>query len=422
MKTKFILIAALVFLLSGNNQAQSNLMLEECYSKARENYPLIKQKEYIELSREFNISNVWKGYLPQINISAQATYQSDVTSLPISLPGIKIESLTKDQYKATADITQVIYDGGLMSSQAGIQKSIAEADNQKLEIELLKVKERVTQIYFGILLLDSQLTQLDLLKQDLNASLSKLSAALENGTATKTNIDVLRAEELKTIQKEIELKSARKNFIDILALLINQKLEETIKLQEPEFKSLSASEENNRPELKLFMSQHQLIEAQNSLTKSKLLPKAGLFFQGGYGKPTLNMLKNEFDWFYITGAKLTWSLSNLYSFGNEKEILELNRKTIDTQREAFLLNNGINLKQYYNEIEKLNSLIEVDKKIIEIRTSVKESAKSQLENGVITSNDYIRELNAEDLAKQNLAVHKIQLLLAQQNYRLTSGN
>jgi outer membrane protein TolC len=259
-------------------------------------------------------------------------------------------------------------------------------------------------------------------KQDLNASLSKLSAALENGTATKTNVDILRAEELKTIQKEIELKSARKNFIDILALLINQKIEETIKLQEPEFKSFSASKENNRPELKLFLSQRQLLEAQNSLTNSKLLPKAGLFFQGGYGKPTLNMLKNEFDWFYITGAKLTWSLSNLYSFGNEKEILELNRKTIDTQREAFLLNNGINLKQYYNEIEKLNSLIEVDKKIIEIRTSVKESAKSQLENGVITSNDYIRELNAEDLAKQNLAVHKIQLLLAQQNYRLTSGN
>lgn len=422
MKTKFILIAVILFWVLGINSAQSNLTLEECYLKARENYPLIKQKEYIELSREFNISNVWKGYLPQINFTAQATYQSDVTSLPISFPGVKIESLTKDQYRAVADITQVIYDGGIMSSQAGIQKSIAEADNQKLEIELLKIKERVTQIYFGILLLESQLAQLDLVKQDLSASLSKLSAALENGTATKTNVDILRAEELKTIQKEIELKSARKNFIDILALLINQKLEEPIKLKTPEFNGLFPSEEVNRPELKLFLSQSQIIEEQNGLTNSKILPKVSLFFQGGYGKPTLNMLKNEFDWFYITGARVSWSLSNLYSFGNEKEILEINRKTIDTQKESFLLNTGINLKQYYNEIEKLNSLIEVDKKIIEIRTSVKESAKSQLENGVITSNDFIRELNAEDQARQNLTVHKIQLLLAQQNYRLTTGN
>jgi outer membrane protein TolC len=422
MKRKLLLLAALLFWLSGNIHSQTSLTLEECYLKARDNYPLIKQKEYIELSKEFSVSNIWKGYLPQINISAQATYQSDVTSLPISFPGIKIESLTKDQYKTVVDLTQVIYDGGIMSSQAGMQKSIAESENQKLEIELLKVKERVTQIYFGILLLESQLAQLNLVKQDLSASLSKLSAALENGTATKTNVDILKAEELKTLQKEIELKSVRKNFIDILALLLNQKLEEPIKLKTPEFNGLLPSEELNRPELKLFLSQSQIIEEQNGLTNSKILPKASLFFQGGYGKPTLNMLKNEFDWYYITGVRVNWPLSNLYSFGNEKEILELNRKTIDTQRESFLLNTSINLKQYYNEIEKLNSLIEVDKKIIEIRTSVKESAKSQLENGVITSNDFIRELSAEDQARQNLAVHNIQLLLARQNYLIATGN
>lgn len=422
MKRKLLLLAALLFWLSGNIHSQTSLTLEECYLKARDNYPLIKQKEYIELSKEFSVSNIWKGYLPQINISAQATYQSDVTSLPISFPGIKIESLTKDQYKTVVDLTQVIYDGGIMSSQAGMQKSIAESENQKLEIELLKIKERVTQIYFGILLLESQLAQLNLVKQDLSASLSKLSAALENGTATKTNVDILKAEELKTLQKEIELKSARKNFIDILALLLNQKLEEPIKLKTPEFNGLLPSEELNRPELKLFLFQSQIIEEQNGLANSKILPKASLFFQGGYGKPTLNMLKNEFDWYYITGARVNWPLSNLYSFGNEKEILELNKKTIDTQRESFLLNTSINLKQYYNEIEKLNSLIEVDKKIIEIRTSLKESAKSQLENGVITSNDFIRELSAEDQARQNLAVHNIQLLLARQNYLITTGN
>lgn len=402
--------------------AQSKLTLNECYDKARANYPLIKQKEYIAKTKKYNVSNVWKGYLPQITISGQATYQSDVTSLPITLPGMKIESLTQDQYKAIADVSQIIYDGGIMSAQANVQKATSDIDEQKLEVELLKVKERVNQIYFGILLIDEQLTQTELIKKDLYASLNKLNAALANGTATKPNVDILKAKLLKTEQREIEIKSSRKAFVEMLGLLINQRLNEEAKLELPQTQSITESNEINRPEVKLYSSQENLIENQNGLTLAKILPKASLFFQGGYGKPTLNMLKNNFDWFYIAGARLTWAMSSLYTYGNESEVIELNKKSVEAQKETFLLNTNLSLKQQSNELEKLNSLIKVDKQIIEIRTSVKESARSQLENGVITSNDFIRELNAEDQAKQNLAIHTIQLLLAQQNYKLTTGN
>lgn len=418
MKKKIVLMMLLAVV---NILPQSRLTLEECYSKARENYPLIKQKEYIAKSRDFNISNIWKGYFPQITITSQATYQSDVTSIPISFPGIKIDPLTQDQYKVVADVSQVIYDGGLMSTQSDIQKANAEADDQKIEVELLKVKERINQIYFGILLLDEQQAQIGLVKKDLNASLDKLSAALKNGTATQPNVDVLKAELLKTIQREIELKSSRKSFIDMMALLINQKLDESLKLEIPSLAFIARDNEIDRPELKLYLSQENVINNQENLSLSKILPKASLFFQGGYGKPTLNMLKNNFDWYYIAGARLTWAPTNLYTYGNENEIFELNKKSVESQKETFLLNTNLALKQQYGEIEKLNELIKVDEEIISIRSKVKESAKSQLENGVITSNDYIRELDAEDQAKQNLSIHAIQLLLAQQNYQLTLG-
>ncbi|MCJ7553949.1 MAG: TolC family protein [Ignavibacteriaceae bacterium] len=412
-----------IFLLSvGFIKPQTSLTLEECYNKSRENYPLILQKEYIAKSKDYNVSNVWNGYFPQITISGQATYQSDVTSLPITFPGITIDKLTKDQYKVVADVSQVIYDGGIMSSQSGIQKSIADVDDQKLEIELLKVKERINQIYFGILLLDKQLKQIDFLKSDLTASLSKLTAALENGTAMKSDVDILKAELLKVNQKIIELNSSRIAFIDMLGLLINQQLDESTELVQPTNYNILSEVEINRPEIKLFSLQQNMIESQNELTVSKILPKASLFFQGGYGKPSLNMLMNEFDWFYITGAKLTWSLSNLYSYGNEKEINQINKNNIEAQKQTFLLNTNISIKQHLQEIDKLKALIVVDEEIIDIRTSVKESAKAQLENGVITSNDFIRELNAEDTAIQNLAIHKIQLLLAQYNYKITTGN
>ena len=401
---------------------QTKITLEECYSKARANYPLIKQREYIVRSREFNVSNIWKGYFPQITINAQATYQSDVTSLPISIPGIKIEPLALDQYKVIADVSQVLYDGGIMSAKAEIQKSGAEVEDQKIEAALIQVKERINQIYFGILLLDRQIEQTGLIKIDLNSSLDKLNAALANGTASRQNVDVLKAESLKTDQREIELKSSRKAYTDMLGLLINMNLGEYPLLEQPPSQNFVESTAINRPELNIYNLQEKMIDDQGSITLSKILPKAGLFFQGGYGKPTLNMLKNSFNWFYITGARLTWTLSNLYTYGHENEINELNRKSIEAQKETFLLNTNLSIVQEKNEIEKLTKLIKVDMEIIEIRRSVKESAQAQLENGVITSNDFLRELNAEDQAKQNLAIHTIQLMLANQNYKLTVGN
>jgi outer membrane protein TolC len=409
-------------MLVGEIFPQTKLSLDECYSKARENYPLIKQKEYIAKSKDYNVSNVWKGYFPQLTINGQATYQNEVTTIPISLPGINIESISKDQYKAVADVSQVIYDGGIMSAQAQIQKFSAEVDDQKIETELLKVKDRINQIYFGILLFNEQLIQTDLVKKDLIASFDKLNAALKTGTAMQSNVDVIKAELLKTNQKEIELKSSRKSFIDMLGLLMNQPLEESIELSIPVYNQVENDSQINRPELKMYSFQQKMIEEQSGLTLSKILPKASLFFQGGYGKPTLNMLKTDFDWFYMTGAKLSWPISNLYTFSNENEITELNKKSVEAQKETFLLNTNLSLKQYHNEIEKLIELINVDKEIISIRTSVKESSKAQLENGVITSSDFICDLNAEDQAKQNLSIHKIQLLLAQQNYQLTIGN
>jgi outer membrane protein TolC len=416
------IVISIFFVCTTVTLPQSKLTLEECYNKARANYPLIKQKEYIARIEEYNVSNVWKGYFPQITISGQTTYQSDVTTIPFSFPGIKIESLTQDQYKAAADISQVIYDGGIMSAQAEIQRSSAEVDDQKVEVEMMKVKERINQIYFGILLSDAQISQIDLVKKDLIASLDKITAALQNGITTQSSVDIIKAELLKTNQKEIEAISSRKTLIDILCQLIKQKLDEPLKLEQPSLKIISTEEEINRPELKLFESQTKMIEIQNELTLSKILPKASLFFQGGYGKPTLNMLKNNFDWYYITGARLTWSPSNLYTFSNEKEIIELSKKSIDVQKETYLLNTNISLNQQKREIEKLRELIVIDKQIIDIRTTVKESSRAQLENGVITASDYIRELNAEDQVKQNLAVHTIQLLLANQNYQLSTGN
>lgn len=405
-----------------STQAQSptRLTIDQCYNLARLNYPLIKQKELLAKSLEFTIANVQSGHLPQVTIGAQATYQSEVTRLPG--PAILVEPLSKDQYKVFGEINQNIFDGGVVKSQATIQRANSQIEQQKLEVELYKIKDRINQMFFGVLLMNAQLEQVELLKKDLNTSLQKTEASIRNGIAFKSGADIIQAEILKSDQRVIEIQTARSAYLDMLGYFINQALDEGTYLETPVTILPEPSAINIRPELKLYQFQNDLLGAQFKSTSSRNLPKVGAFFQGGYGRPALNLLKNEFDFYYLGGLRLNWSLSGFYNSNREKQLLDVNTQSVNAQRETFSFNTNLALKQQGKEARKWNDLIRVDEQIITLRAKIKSTAQSQYDNGVISTNDLLKELNAEDVAKQNLIYHQVQLLLAQYNYQTTLGN
>lgn len=400
-------------------QAQS-LTIEECYTLAAQNYPLVKQRELIAKSNEYNLQNLSKGYLPQLSVYGQATYQSEVTQVPINVPGMDVPTLSKDQYKFYGELNQTVFDGSILKQQKRIQESTTAIEQQKIEVELYKIKERVNQLFFGILLVDEQLKQTSLLKDDINLGLKKTEAAIANGTAFKSNADALRAELLNADQRTTELKAARTAYAEMLALFINRPLDATVQLEKP--KALINAQEINRPELALYEYQNNAVDAQYKMLTARNLPKLNLFVQGGYGRPALNMLSNEFESYYIGGVKMSWSLSGLYTLKKDKALLDLNRKNIAVQKETFLFNTNYSLKQQNSEVNKYSELLTSDDEIVTLRTNVKNTSAIQLENGVITSNDYLREVNAADKARQNKIVHEIQLLMAQYAQQTTTGN
>lgn len=400
--------------------SQEPLRLQKAYELARQNYPLLKQRELIKQTREFTVDNLSKGFLPQFSLNGQATYQSEVTQIKIPLPGVTVDPLNKDQYKILADISQLIYDGGMIKQQKAIQEYNESTEQQKLEVELYKLNERINQLFLGVLFLDEQLKQVELVKSDLRNGIKKVEAQVNNGVAFRSNLNLLNAELLKADQRVIELQSSRKGLLDVLSLFINLPLAENTVLEKLMARPALASA-ISRPELDLFSSQQKLLGSQATLIDARNKPRASFFWQGGYGRPGLNFLKNDFAFFYTTGLRLSWSFGGFYTRKNEKKVLELNRKTIDIQKEVFLLNTNTQLKQQQSEIDKLQKLVNTDHAIIDLRIKVKDAAKAQLENGVITANDYLRELNAEDQARQALITHEIQLIQAKINYQTISG-
>ncbi len=415
------LLAAMLFLLSRlQSQTDTALSLERCYQLAKQNYPLVKQMALIDKTRDYTLANASKGYLPQLTLAGQATYQSEVTKIPISLPGMSVAELSKDQYRIYGEINQSLTDPFIIKQQKALLKTDSETDAGKLEVELYKLKERINQMYFGILLIDAQLQQNEFLKKDIRSGLQKTNAAIANGTALKSNADLLSAELLKAEQRSIELKANRKGFTDMLSVFVNRPIDETLSLKEPPVQVPSSTV--NRPELHLFEVQKKSFTLQNKLLLAKNLPRLSLFFQGGYGRPTLNMLSNEFGTYYIGGARFSWNISGFYTYKKERLLQNLSQDAIDLQKEVFLFNTSITLKQQNSEINKLSELLLSDKQIVALREKVKATSNEQLANGTITALDYLNYVNAQDQANQQLLLHSIQLLMAQYSYQTTSGN
>ena len=417
----------LILLISsvGLRAQQAALTLEQCYEWARANYPTINQLRLLDQANQLQIKNLNKNYLPTLELNAQATWQSDVTELPIEVPvpGFEVPTISNDQYKATLELRQTLWDGGVTARSKEVQSAANQVEKQRAEVDLYSLRNRVNQAYFSILLADEQSRLNQILQENLQARIQKMQAAVANGAATRADLNTLRAELLKAEQQEIEIRSNRRSAMDVLSLLLNRELNENTQFIKPQIQQVSENPEITRPELTLFQSQNQLFTAQSDLLPARNLPRLSAFATGGYGRPGLNFLSNDFEFYAIAGVGLKWNFSELYNGkqSNDRQLLIIQQQQVDLQKQAFLLNTNTQLRQLSNEITKLQDFLEKDRQQIELRESIRQTAEAQLDNGIITPADYLTELNNENQAKLNLAIHELQLLLARANYKVSSG-
>lgn len=419
-KVAFIITLAFICL---HAPIYGQLSIDDCYKKAQANYPQVKQYGLIEQSKEFNLSNANKGYLPQVSFSAKATYQSAVTKLPITLPNVTIEGLNKDQYQSVVEVNQSVWDGGVIRNQKKITEASSAVDKQKLDVDMYAINDRVNQLFFGILLIDEQIKQNLLLQDELKRNYNQISAYITNGIANQADLDAVKVNQLSTAQRKVELDATRKAYIEMLSALIGEEIKEGTSLVKPSFaEEASLSSTINRPELRLFEAQSNLFETQKSMVDAKNLPKLGVFVQGGYGNPGLNMLKNEFTPYYVAGARLSWNFGSLYTKKNDKKLLDNNLQNVAIQKETFLFNTNLKMTQQSNEIDKIKQLMRDDDEIIRLRTNIKKASEVKVEHGTLSVTDLLRDINSEDQAKQSKVLHEIQLLISIYNYKNSTNN
>jgi outer membrane efflux protein len=422
MKKKIITLVLLM--LVSVVQAQT---LEECQQAAEKNYPVIKQYGLIAQTTELTVKNIQKGWLPQITASAQATYQSDVVSWPENIQrmyqhmGLNMKGLSKDQYKIGVDLQQIIYDGGAIGSQRSIARQEGKVQEAQTEANLYQVRKRVNEMYFSLLLLDEQIRLNDDVKALLLSSEKKLAAMVKGGTAATSDFDNVKAERLSVAQQNESLKSQRQMLQRMLSVFCGIEISNP---EKPAAVEASASA-SNRPEIRLFDNQLKLAEVQEKALNTKLRPTLGLYAQGYYGYPGLNMFEDMISrkWSLngIVGIKLSWNIGALYTHKNDKVKLKAQRELIENAREVFLFNNNMEQIQQTENVSRYRTMMQGDDEIIALRTNVRKAAESKLAHGIIDVNSLLREINNENAAKTQQAIHEIDMLKEMYNLKYTNN-
>lgn len=373
---------------------QRTATLEECYAAAERNYPMVRQYELIEKSKDYTLSNASKAYLPQVTLSAKASWQSDVTKLsldkeklaqsqfgsminPDELAGM-IPTMSKDQYGASIDISQTIWDGGVVKARKDAATSQADADAKSVDASIYGLRAKVNEMFFGIILMQSNIEQCELMLSNLETNYRKVESYIENGVAGQADLDAIRIQQLKTKPEALNLRNTKSAYLRMLRLLTGISFEDNTELVKPEPVMTGSGSEILRPELAMYEAQLKALESQNKQITAGLTPKFGLYVSGGYGRPGLNMLSDEFKPYLTAGIRMTWNIGNFYTKKNDLRILETKKSSIETQRQTFLLNTSIDISGKDSEIKTLREQLEYDDEIIALRKSVLKANEARM--------------------------------------------
>ncbi len=417
MKKTILTIALMQFIFVSHAQ----LTLDQCQEKSKANYPLIKQFDLISKSTEYTISNANKAYLPQAGVTGIGAYI--ISGLPsFSLPGTPSKESSDFKFIGIAQINQVIWDGGATHTQKSIAKAKSEVDKANIDVSFYSIRERVNQVYFGVLIIDEQLKQLAVLNENLERNLADITLTQDNGLAYQSDVDEVKSELQSVEQKKIEFIFARNGYVDMLSYLTGQQLNENVTLEKPVTAESVSAFTMNRPEIKLFSSQVKVIDANSSLNKVLNMPKIGVLGIGALIEPGFSFGNTTLSSIALAGVSISWNTAGIYKTSTNKKLEKIQSEMISNQQEAFIFGNNLQLKQVSSEIDKEKEIMGKDNEIVTLKNNIKRAYQLKYDNGMCSMSDLINAINKESEARCNMALHNMQLLMSIYNYKTITGN
>ena len=424
MKRIYFAVAMLLIAVSVHAQ----VTLDSCRSWAKANYPAIRQYALIEKSTEYSVSNAARAWIPRVMLSAQTTYQSDAANMSevwesiglseaMSVLGKEIPDLymRKFQGRVQLDIQQTIWDGG----KTVADKRSAQADKvqqeAQVDVDFYQLDNRILSLYFGILLLDEQQTQLATTDSLLRSNLERVRTLYNNHYVLQSDVDEVEVEVLSLQQRREKLAHSRIAYREMLSMMTGHDVREVALALPAE--QAPALMNNERPELRLLNAKSDYVASQRRTILAASMPQFSAFAQGYYGYPNLDMFKSmqSSKWGLngLVGVRMQWNIGAFYTQKNSLNKLDIACQQLNVQRDVFDYNRRMQVVQENAEIVRLSKAIENDDRIVELRGNVRKAAEIKYENGTITTSELLQKIAEESNAQSARSIHQIELRKAQ---------
>ncbi|MGC9344286.1 MAG: TolC family protein [Bacteroidales bacterium] len=403
--------------------AQQDLSLESVVDSAIAYHPRSQDMELLRKINQNKIDNNTVNWYPEISLNGQASYQSDVVEINIDdspFNGLDFPTAPKDQYKAYIDINQTLYDAGRTRKQKEIENLSLQSSLLETEKDIEKVKSSVIEIFYRILILQENLKILKLSLDQIDENIDRVQAAIDNGIALSSDIELLKVERLD-IQQQIEnLDRQKESAASMLSSLCGMSISPTDNFNITHLTMDSL--EINRKELKLLRQNKQVLGKSYELTESARLPVAFAFGQFGYGNPGLNLLNDAFDTYYIVGVGFRWEIWDWSRTNRTKTNIEYQRGLIENKEKEFIESIERAKMNQQSIIENHQENIQNYQQILALREKITQTYENKLSEGTITSLDLLNVTNQERIMRIKLNNEKILLQKSIAEFKLLTGN
>lgn len=389
--------------------AQS-LTLDECQKMAHDNYPAIKQYGMVETLRDYTVGNAAKGWLPQVNVQAGAYAFTDIVNANQQMQQMGFDM---KNYLASGivGVKQAVYDGGQIAAGKEMAKAQAEVQKRQIDVSMHDINERVEQLFFGVLTIDEQLRQNNILQKDLSLSSTTVKSMMKNGLANQSDQDAISVELIKAEQQADALTASRKAYLKMLGVFIGKPLSEDTQVEKPVM-TLPVSKDFwglNRPELAFYASQDQLLDMQRKQLDTRLRPTVGLMGMGVLHTKVSDLVHNGI---LLGGISVSWNIGAFYTRKNDIHKIEVKRQMNNNQKETFLFNNRLQNEDADGNIQSIKKQLTKDAQVVTLRENIRQANEKKVKLGTETVNELIRSINAVSMAKQQQSLHELQLLQA----------
>lgn len=409
----------LLFLLAGlapfSGFAGDTLTVQRCRELAVQQSPLQQKKLYAESIAALQLQNVRSNNLPRIQFGAQASWQSDVFGLPFSFPGSDFPKIPKDQYRLSVDIAQRIWDGGsdpYLRRQRELERDLAAAQT---DVDVFALREVVTDLFFGALLLQESEAVLAAAKTDLQNRLKQAEAAVAEGVALRTTADQVKIQILKTEQQIAAAHADGQALREVLSKWIGRGNTDFLFVS-PDYPEERLLQPAKRPEYRLFDAQKNMVQLQQDRLRLLSQPRIEAFAQAGFGRPNpFNFFETGLEPFAIFGLRAAWTPIDWGNRNRDRQALSLQMRNVDAQRQAFEQRlEASTVQDFWALNVKYREQLKQDEDIVTLQEDIVRRADVQVKNGVMTATDYLTQINLLTQARLAKKTHELQLAHARE--------